>query len=300
MSGKVMKVAILGGYGKMGRWFARVLLGEGLQVVIAGRDRAKLEQASRELGCACASNEEAVRQADAVLLSLPIDSFDTIVREIAPFVKPGQYVFDITSVKAQPVEIMHKYLSGCRVLGTHPMFGPGADGITGQRFVLTPTDDAEESLAIQIRGYLDNRGAEVAIMSPAEHDELMSVVLGLSHFIALVSADTLLSLGKLKEAAGVSGTSYRLLLTLAEAVVSEDPDFYSTLQMSLPGMAKTEEIFLAKADSWLDLVRNGDRENFARRMNYLKSKFTTDDPGFADAYKRVYRVLGEGNEPCGE
>ena len=134
-------------------------------------------------------------------------------------------------------------------------------------------------------------------MSPAEHDELMSIVLGLSHFIALVSADTLLSLGKLKEAAGVSGTSYRLLLTLAEAVVSEDPDFYSTLQMSLPGMAKIEELFLAKADSWLDLVRQGDRENFARRMNYLKSNFSEHDRGFADAYDNAYRLLGEKERP---
>ena len=297
MSGKVEKVAVVGGYGKMGRWFARFLLGEGLRVVIAGRDRAKLEQAARELGCACASDEEAVKQADSVILSVPIDSFETIACDIAPFVKPGQYVFDITSVKVHPVEIMHKYFSGCRVLGTHPMFGPGADGIAGQRIVLTPTDDGENSLAAQLRGYLEGRGAKVAIMSPTEHDELMSIVLGLSHFIALVSADTLLSLGKLKEAAGVSGTSYRLLLTLAEAVASEDPEFYSPLQMSLPGMAKIEEIFLAKADSWLELVKHDDRENFARRMSYLKSKFSEHDPGFADAYDNAYRLIGEKERP---
>jgi prephenate dehydrogenase len=297
MSGKVEKVAVVGGYGKMGRWFARFLLGEGLQVVIAGRDRAKLEQAARELGCACASDEEAVKQADSVILSVPIDSFETIAREIAPFVRPGQYVFDITSVKVHPVEIMHKYFSGCRVLGTHPMFGPGADGIAGQRIVLTPTNAEEQELAGIIRRYIEERGAKVAVMSPLEHDELMSIVLGLSHFIALVSADTLLSLGKLKEAAGVSGTSYRLLLTLVEAVVSEDADFYSSLQMNLPGMAKIEEIFLAKADSWLELVRHGDRENFARRMSYLKSKFSGEDPCFADAYNNAYRLLGEKERP---
>jgi prephenate dehydrogenase len=293
MSGKVTKVAIIGGYGKMGKWFARFLLGEGLQVIIAGRDRAKLEGAARELGCQAASTGEAVKQADAVLLSVPIGSFEAIVRAIAPLVKPGQYIVDVTSVKAQPVEIMHKYFSGCRVLGTHPMFGPGAESIAGQRIVLTPTADGEQSLAAQLRGYLEGRGARVAVMSPLEHDELMGIVLGLSHFIALVSADTLLSLGRLKEAREVSGTSYRLLLTLAEAVISEDPDFYSSLQMSLPGMARIEEIFLAKAESWLELVRHGDRENFARRMSYLKAKFSDVDPGFPDAYKRAYRLLGE-------
>jgi prephenate dehydrogenase len=293
MNAKVTSVAIIGGYGRMGRWFARYLMGEGVQVVIAGRDGAKLEEAARELGCQAASNEEAVKRVDAVILSVPIDSFEAIAREIARYVKPGQYIFDVTSVKTKPVETMHRYFIGCRVLGTHPMFGPGADGIAGQRFVLTPTGDKDEKLATGIRQYLEKKGAKVAVMSPVEHDELMSIVLGLSHFIALVTADTLLSLGKLKEAAGVSGSTYRLLLTMAEAVVSEDPGFYSSLQMGLPGTEKIEEIFLAKADSWLELVRHGDAENFVRRMNYLKSKFSAEDPGFAEAYKRAYRVLAE-------
>jgi prephenate dehydrogenase len=293
MSAKISKVAIVGGYGKMGRWFAGFLLGEGLQVIIAGRDRSKLDQAARELGCQTASTGEAVKQADAVLLSVPIGGFEAIVRAIAPLVKPGQYIVDVTSVKAQPVEMMHKYFGDCRVLGTHPMFGPGAASIAGQRFVLTPTNDGEASLAAQLRGYLEGRGARVAIMSPLEHDELMSIVLGLSHFIALVSADTLLSLGKLKEAAEVSGTSYRLLLTLAEAVLSEDPGFYSSLQMSLPGMAKIEEIFLAKADSWLTLVREGDRQHFTQRMDYLREQFKREDPDFNAGYQDMYRQRRE-------
>jgi len=293
MSVEVTRVAIIGGYGKMGRWFARALLGEGLQVVIAGRDQAKIEEAAGELGCQAASDAEAVKQADAVVLSVPVNSFEDIAREIAPYVKPGQYIFDITSVKARPVETMHRYFSGCRVLGTHPMFGPGAESIAGQRFVLTPANDGEESLAAQLRGYLEARGASVAIMSPLEHDELMGIVLGLAHFIALVSADTLLSLGKLREAAEVSGASYRLLLTLVEAVVSEDPDFYSSLQMNLPKVAEIEDVFLSKAGIWSDMVKSHDTKGFAERMAYLKLKFEQADPGFSDTYKNVYRLLGE-------
>jgi len=297
MSGKVHKVAIVGGYGKMGRWFARFLLGEGLQVIIAGRDRAKLDQAARELGCRSASVEEAVEQSEAIVISVPIGTFETIVHEMAPHISPGQYVFDITSVKQRPVEIMHKYLSGCRILGTHPMFGPGAESMAGQRFVLTPTNESEEWVAVQLRDLLEARGARVISMSPPEHDKLMGIVLGLTHFIALVSADTLLSLGKLKEAGEVSGTSYRLLFTLAEAVVSEDPDFYSSLQMNLPDMAKIEEIFLAKARNWANIVKGKDVKSFAQRMNDLKLKFGQEDPDFADAYKNVYRLLGEKERP---
>ena len=289
-----MRVAVIGGYGKMGKWLARALRAEGLEVTIAGRDQIKLHEAAVELGVKSASAREAVSSSDAVILSLPIDSFEAICKELAPAAGPGQYIFDVTSIKARPVDIMHKYFGGCRVLGTHPMFGPGAAAVSGRRFVLTPTSNEEQALAGIIRQYLEERGAKVAVMSPAEHDELMAVVLGLSHFIALVSADTLLSLVKLKGAEAVSGTTYRLLLTLAEAVVSENPDFYSSLQMNLPGIAKIEEFFIAKAGDWAAMVKDKDKQSFEDRMNYLKLKFAQEDPGFADAYDNAYRLLGEG------
>jgi len=279
----------------MGRWFARALSAvEGLDVTIAGRDGAKLREAAQQLGVAAAPAAEAVQNSDAVILSLPIDSFEAICKELSPAVRHGQYIFDVTSIKRRPVEIMHKYFGGCRVLGTHPLFGPGAATVSGQRIVLTPTNSEERELAGIIHRYLEERSAKVAVMSPAEHDELMSIVLGLSHFIALVSADTLLGMGKLKEAEAVGGTTFRLILMLAQAVASEDPEFYATLQMSLPGMAEIENTFLAKASEWADAVKDRDVQNFAQRMSNLKSKFAQENPGFADAYHNAYRVLGEG------
>ncbi|MBN1691745.1 MAG: prephenate dehydrogenase/arogenate dehydrogenase family protein [Dehalococcoidia bacterium] len=274
----------------MGRWLARFLKQENIEVTLAGRNLQKLEDAARELGCRSAPLEEAVKQAEAIIISVPIGNFEAVVRRMALHTRPGQYVFDITSVKQRPVEIMHTYLSGCRILGTHPMFGPGAASLQGQRFVFTPVGDAEESLTAQLRRLIESRGARVTVMSPARHDQLMGMVLGLPHFIALVSADTLLSLGSLKEAGEISGTSFRLLLTLAKAVLSEDPDFYSSLQMSLPDMASTEELFREKTDLWLKLVREHDGENFAQRMRYLREQFEREDPDFSSAYKNLYRL----------
>jgi prephenate dehydrogenase len=289
-----MKVVIIGGYGKMGRWFARALRAEaGLDVTIAGRDGAKLREAAQQLGVRAAPAAEAVENADAVILSLPIDNFEAICRELSPAVRHGQYIFDITSIKRRPVEIMHKYFRGCHILGTHPMFGPGASTVSGHRFVLTPTNAEEQALAVTIHRYLEERSAKVAIMAPAEHDELMAIVLGLSHFIALVSADTLLSLGKLKQAEAVGGTTFRLILTLAQAVASEDPEFYASLQMSLPGMAEIENVFLARAGEWAGIVKGRDAQSFARRMEQVKSRFAQEDPGSADAYHNAYRLLGE-------
>lgn len=287
------KIAIIGGYGKMGRWLVRFLRKEFSEIIIAGRNQEKLLETAKKLKVRAASNMQAVSQSDAVILSVPIDSFETIVSEIAPFAHDGQYIFDVTSIKARPVRIMHQYIKKGTILGTHPMFGPGATGIRGQRFVLTPTDDREKCLAQKVQGYLEEKAAMVAVMPPEEHDELISVVLGLSHFISLVSADTLASLGRIREAKKVGGTTYRMLLKLVESVVSEDPHFYSSLQLNLPGSVSLERIFTSKADEWASLVKEGRQDEFIARMKALKNAFENEDPDFATAYKDMYRILGK-------
>lgn len=275
----------------MGKWFANFLLKDGKEVIITGRDPEKLVKVEQQLGVVATTNIEAVKNADVVLLSLPIDNFEEVIKEICPYTHPRQIILDITSVKVFPVETMHRYIKVGTVLGVHPMFGPGAKDIKGQNFALTPTDEKETALAQKIATYLETKGAKSILMTPYEHDKMMAIVLGLSHFIAIVSADTLLSLDILKQPQTISGVTYKVLLTLAEAVVSEDPEFYASLQMSFPNMAKIEEFFQEKVKIWSDLVKNKDKQKFVDRMNSLKDSFKKDTPNFGKAYENLYQIV---------
>jgi len=288
-----LKVAIIGGSGKMGRWFARHLLAEGDEVVISGRTESKVMEARRELGVDAASSVEAVKDADVILLSVPIETFEDIVAELAPHIQPEQVVVDVTSVKVMPVAAMHRHLKTRLVLGTHPLFGPGAKGITGQNFVLTPTNNEEEALAEKVRDYLETRGARVSLMTPEEHDDKMAVILGLSHFIAVVAADTLISSNKVAQPTALGGITYKVLLTLVESVISENPELYASIQMNLPGVAEIEALFQAKVAEWAEMVRKKDRGAFIRQMKTLKSRLEKDNPEFGKAYENMYR-LAEG------
>jgi len=274
----------------MGRWFANFLLKDGKEVVISGRNEEKLREAGRELGVEVASNVAAVKNADAVLLSVTMESFTAVVTEISPHIEPGQIVVDITSTKVLPVAAMHKYLKTARVLGTHPLFGPGARDVMNQNFVLAPTNDEERALAQKVREYLENRGAKVSLMTPQEHDEKMAIVLGLAHFIAIVSADTLLNSDGLKQSEAFGGITYKVLLTLVESVLSEDPELYASLQMNLPNVTEVERLFRKRAEVWADLVRKKDRPGFVRQMNALKNKLRKDNPDFGRAYENMYKL----------
>jgi len=278
----------------MGRWFANFLMQDGKQVVISGHNEEKLRQAKQQLGnVEIASNIDAVKISDYVLVSVPIGSFEEVIEEICPHVRPEQVIMDITSVKVTPVEIMHKHLKTGLVLGTHPMFGPGAKSIKNQNLVLTPTNEAETALSHKLRRYLETKGALVTCMTPDEHDEMVAVVLGLAHFIALVTADTLINFNKLEKMRTIAGTSYKVLLTLVEGVVSRDPDLYATLQMSLPNMTEIEELFQRSSKTWADLVRNKDKPEFMRKMSILRDRFENINPSLGEAYDNIYRRLEE-------
>jgi len=285
-----MKVAIIGA-GKMGRWFTRFFLEEGDSVAVSSRSEGKLLKLREEFGVEIASNVDAVKEADRVLICVPIENFEEVVKEIHSHVRPDQVVMDICSVKEMPVKVMHEYIRAGVTLGTHPVFGPGVKSIKGQNFILTPTVKKEEAFAENFKSWLEKRGANVFIMSPRKHDELMSVVLGLPHFLGLVFCDALLDYSNFLEMEKVGGASYRMLLTLAEAVASEETEFYASLQMMLPEVEKVEGLFLEKCREWLEVVRRRDRLAFAKKMELVKKRLRTVNPDYAKSYEVMHRLL---------
>ena len=287
-----MRVAIIGGSGKMGRWFARFLLQEGCGVIITGRNKKKLKETQKQLDVEVTTdNVAATKNADAVLLSVPIENFETVVKQIGSHTRSEQVIMDITSVKAFPVQKMHQYIKAGSVLGGHPVFGPGAKDATYRSFIFTPTDSKEETLALKVKHYLETRGARVTLMSPDEHDEIMAVVLGLSHFIAIASADTLLSFNRLEQVGAIGGVTFKLLLTLTQSVISEDPDFYASLQMHLPKLAEIERGFQKRVETWAQLVASKDVQQFARKLRVLKDRFAELNPDLGGAYEDMYKVI---------
>jgi prephenate dehydrogenase len=285
-----MKVAIIGA-GKMGRWFTRFFLEQGDSVIVSSRSEGKLLKLREEFGVEIASNVGAVKKADRILICVPIENFEEVVKEIHSHIRQDQVVMDICSIKETPVKIMHEYIKAGVTLGTHPVFGPGVKSIRNQNFILTPADKKEEVFAENFKSWLEERGANVFVMSPRRHDELMSVVLGLPHFLGLVVCDTLLDYGNFLETKRVAGASYKMLLTLAEAVASEKTEFYASLQMMLPEIEKIESLFLEKSREWLNIVRRKDRLAFANKMELVKRRLKEVNPDYAKSYEVMHRLL---------
>jgi prephenate dehydrogenase len=285
-----MRIAIIGA-GKMGVWFAKFFLKEGYSVVVASRNKEKLLKLKRELAVETADFVEAVKNADKILICVSISAFESVVKTISPSIREGQVVMDICSIKEHPVNVMHKHIKNGLVLGTHPVFGPGSKSVIHKTFILTPTNPEEKELAESSKQWLKTKKARVFVMSPKKHDELMSVVLGLPHFIGLVACDALLEQANYSETKSVAGTTYRMLFTLAEVATLENPELFASLQLNLPELEKIEESFIEKAYKWLNLIKQKDRAAITSKMENLKSKLMETSRDYERLYETMYKML---------
>jgi prephenate dehydrogenase len=286
-----LKIAIIGGAGKMGQWIARYLSTEDVEIAIADKRNDDISNSKLEITGELRSEKEAVIGAEVVVMSVPIESLEEAARTAVPYIDENQILIDISSIKSKPIEILHKYYKNNPILGIHPMFGPGAKSIYQKNFVLTPTNEREETLADSAERYLKERGAAVYRMSPREHDKLMTIVLGLPSFIAIITADTLLENDKLDIAVNVCGSSYRMLQMLIESVIEEDANLYATLQTNLPGMIDLAELYKEKIGNWIDLIKASNKKEMIDKMNAMSQSFKRIQPDFEETYEKMYRIM---------
>jgi prephenate dehydrogenase len=265
-----MRIAIIGGTGQMGRWFAILFKKKGHNVIISGRRYRKAARIAKELGISAAkTNRDAIGGADLIILSVLPPYLEGVLKEISPHLTNKQGVIDITSIKVVPVMLMHKHIRRSMILGTHPMFGPSAEA-KGQNFILTPTNKPERSFAKKLGKMLSSYGFSVRITTPEKHDAAIGYILSLTHFIGFVTADTWKKL-KIEQYMDTSSTSFKFLLGFAKSVVDSDPDLYSYIQMDVPTASKAESAFVKQSQMWVRMVGRKDRVRFKSRMDELSA-----------------------------
>jgi prephenate dehydrogenase len=198
----VDKLALVG-TGLIGGSFALALKQAGAvhEVIGVGRNLARLTIA-RELGLIdhVADWAEA-GQADCILLALPVGETESVLRQLAPHLRPGAIVTDAGSTKANVVAAARAAL-GARFadfVPGHPIAGseqsgPGAaraDLYQGRRVVLTPQADTRPAATATMRALWEATGAQVELLDAELHDRIFAAVSHLPHLAAFALVDDL-------------------------------------------------------------------------------------------------------------
>jgi prephenate dehydrogenase len=193
-------VAILGP-GLIGGSLARALAERGLadRLTIYARSARALDEV-RAAGVAAELTDrpgEAVRDADVVLLCVPIEAMAGLVREFRDALKPTALVTDVGSVKGSvDREIAPLLRDRALWIGSHPMAGSEQAGFTAARadlfegaaVILTPTEQTPKEAERRAEQFWSALGGRIVRLSPQAHDDAVAQISHAPHVAAAVLA----------------------------------------------------------------------------------------------------------------
>ena len=268
-SGSGRRVLVIGGAGRMGRWFARFLAAQGFAVEIADPAGPVDEFPS------VTDWRTVTLDHEMIIVAAPMPATAAILHELAAAPPPG-LVFDVGSLKS-PLRAGLRALAaaGGRVTSVHPMFGPDTELLSGRHVIFVDVGVASATAAA--RELFASTMATVVEMDLESHDRLIAYVLGLSHALNIAFATALADSGEAApRLATLSSTTFDAQLRIAGAVASENPDLYFEIQRLNDYGTESLSALLYAVERVRSLVRAGDRDGFhalmTRGRDYLATR----------------------------
>ncbi len=284
---KQVQITIIGGLGRMGRFFTQQLVAAGHNVSVLEND--DWEYADKLLG-----------QAELVLVSVPIERTVDVIKRAAKYLAPTTALCDITSIKTQPLAAMLAHHPG-PVMGLHPMFGPNIKSFNQQKVVVCP---GRENHSFQwFLDFIKTKGGELIVCTPEEHDQMMVIIQATRHF-SRFSVGVFLAQEKIdiERSLLMSSPSYRQEIDIVKRLFAQSP--YLCVDIMLATEERCQAIrFLADTYSRLAmLVANKDRAALIQEFETTQKFFAEENLPVVKGFPKIFasRQKKERIEPIFE
>jgi prephenate dehydrogenase len=208
---------------------------------IAIHDAADVSALARRNKVRFASLPE-VAACDIVVLAVPVQKMEAVLKKLAPQLKRGALVIDVASVKIKPTELMQKLLpKTVAIVGTHPLFGPqsGKSGVKGLNIALCNVRGKRAACVGKfLRGTLKLNVFET---TPEEHDRQLAYVQGLTHLLVKVIVS--LDLPEFQ----LTTRTYDLLTQMIGMVRFDSDELFKAIERENPFTVVAKKSFFAAA-----------------------------------------------------
>ena len=140
----------------------------------------------------CDSAAEAVKDADLVILCVPVGAMSTVAADIGLHLKQGAVVSDVGSVKRAVIDAIGPHIpDGVHFIPAHPLAGTEKSGpesgfaeLFDNRWCLLTPDGADATETQKLRRYWEALGSNVDEMDADHHDLVVAVTSHTPHLIA--------------------------------------------------------------------------------------------------------------------
>ena len=140
----------------------------------------------------------AVRDADLVLLCVPVGAMKSVAAQIGPHLRSDAIVSDVGSSKQSVLRDLSEALPGRTVIPAHPVAGTEQSGpdagfaelFHGRWCIVTPPEGAAPDALASLSTFWQRLGATVEIMDAEHHDLVLAVTSHIPHLIAYTIVGT--------------------------------------------------------------------------------------------------------------
>jgi prephenate dehydrogenase len=236
------------------------------------------------------SAEDAVADAELVVLATPVRAVVPLLAEIGPHLAPRCVVTDTGSTKEHVVAQAAEVAPDVAFVGGHPMAGKLTQGTNdadpalfeGTVYCLTPVADTPGPAIERVVQMVEAVGARPHFLAPAEHDGLVAAI---SHLPYLLSSTLMTSTGTdagWREMATLAAGGFATMTRLADG----EPEMYTDICLTnREAILRQLDRYAAVLDDLRSAIAAGDEDLRAR---------------FADARERHQTWLRERSDPSGD
>lgn len=213
-------------------------------------------------------DKDYVSQFDIVIFALYPKVLLDWVNNYHTYFKKGAIISDVTGIKKEIVYKIQDVLKDCEFIGAHPMAGKEVYGVINAtdnmfkkaNYIVTPTNkNTQDAIDIAISIGEELEFANISILSPEKHDEMIAYLSQLTHCIA-VSLMTCSENEHLKE---YTGDSFRDLTRIANI----NEDMWSELfLMNKEELLKQMDLFINEFNKLKQTIKDEDVESMKDLM----------------------------------
>lgn len=257
-----MKIGIIGGSDGLGKTLIYYFKDE-FELSISARDHDKGRKVAEKLNVNyIESNKKLAAMSNILIISVPIHHTPSVIREVAPFMKKGSVMIDVTSVKEEPLKTMEECLpDNVEFIPTHPVFGPRTTELDNQVIVLTATQKGEWYK--KVYDYLDSKNMRIIETTAQHHDYMMSIVQVLTHFSFISTASAMEKLKvDITETEDYESPIYNLMIDMIARIVSQNPYLTYYIQSMNHNGSKIRNAFSESVIELKDAIEAKNDEKF--------------------------------------
>ena len=263
------KVAIIG-LGLIGSSLGHAMKRADLAAQIAGFDASDAVRARAGdldfVDTVMGTAQDAVTEADLVILATPVGAYKSLAEIIAPHLKSGAILSDVGSVKGAVVRDVSPLVpKGVHFIPAHPIAGTEFSGpdagfaslFDGRWTILTPMAGTDAKATASLKAFWQGCGALVDVMDVAHHDLVLAMTSHVPHLIAY----------------NIVGTAHDLeAVTEGEVIKYSASGFRDFTRIAASDPTMWRDVFLNNRDAVLEVLGR-----FNADLNILKQAVEKGD-----------------------